>query len=91
MSAEIVKLLRKTPIFSTLDSSSLKKIAGFFKGKTYSSDEELFKEGTLGDTLYIIKDGAIKITRAAKEGEEEEKRSKGSERKKDCERFKRSL
>lgn len=75
MSVEIVKLLRKTPIFSTLDSSSLKKITGFFKEKTYSSDEVLFKEGTLGDTLYIIKQGVIKITRGAREGEEETSRA----------------
>jgi PAS domain S-box-containing protein len=75
MSAETIKALRKTPIFSTLDSSSLKKIAGFFKGKTFSVDEVLFKEGTLGDTLYIIKQGAIKITRSAKEGDEETSRS----------------
>jgi PAS domain S-box-containing protein len=75
MSAEIIKLLRKTPIFSTLDSSSLKKITGFFKGKTFSAEEVLYKEGTLGDTLYIIKEGAIKITRSAKEGEEETSRS----------------
>jgi PAS domain S-box-containing protein len=75
MSAEIMKLLRKTPIFSTLDSNSLKKIWEFFKERTYSSDEVLFKEGTLGDTLYIIKEGAIKITRSAKEGEEESSRA----------------
>ncbi len=75
MSAEIIKLLRKTPIFSTLDSSSLKKVIGFFKGKTFAAEEVLYKEGTLGDTLYIIQDGAIKITRAAREGEEETSRS----------------
>jgi len=75
MSAETIKLLRKTPIFSTLDSSSLKKIFGFFKEKTYSSDEVLFKEGTLGDTLFIIKEGAIKISRTAKDGEEETSRA----------------
>jgi len=71
MSAEIIKLLRKTPIFSTLDSSSLKKISGLFKENSYSSGETLFKEGTLGDTLYINKEGAIKISPAAKEGEEQ--------------------
>jgi PAS domain S-box-containing protein len=71
MSIDIIKLLRKTPIFSTLDSSSLKKIFSFFKEKTYPSGEILFKEGTLGDTLYIIKEGAIKIGKEAKEGEEE--------------------
>jgi PAS domain S-box-containing protein len=75
MSAEIVKLLRKTPIFSTFDSSSLKRITKFFNGKTFSEGEVLFKEGTLGDTLYIIQEGAIKITRSAKEGEEETSRS----------------
>lgn len=75
MSAEVIKLLRKTRIFSTLDSDSLKKICDYFREKTYSADEVLFKEGTLGDTLYIIKEGAIKITRAAKEGEEESSRA----------------
>jgi CRP/FNR family cyclic AMP-dependent transcriptional regulator len=75
MSAEVMKLLRKTPIFSTLDSNSLKRIWEFFKERIYSSDEVLFKEGTLGDTLYIIKEGAIKITRSAKEGEEESSRA----------------
>jgi len=75
MSAEVIKLLRKTPIFSTLDSSSLKRIFGFFKERTYSTDEVLFKEGTLGDTLYIIKEGAIKIARTAKDGEEEASRA----------------
>ena len=74
MSAQTIKLLRKTPIFSTFDSASLKKICGFFKEKTYSSDETLFKEGTLGDTLFVIKEGAIKISRAAKEKEEESSR-----------------
>jgi PAS domain S-box-containing protein len=74
MSAEIVKLLRKTPIFSTFDSASLKKICGFFKEKTFSSDEILFKEGNLGDTLFVIKEGAIKISRAAKDKEEQASR-----------------
>ena len=75
MSAEIIKLLRKTPIFSTLESSSLKKISGLFKEKTYSSDKVLFKEGTLGDTLFIIRQGAIKISQTAKEGKEKTSRA----------------
>lgn len=75
MSAEMIKLLRKTPIFSTFDSSSLKKISGFFKERSYPSDEVFFQEGTLGDTLYIIKEGAIKITQTAKDGEEETSRA----------------
>jgi PAS domain S-box-containing protein len=72
MSAEIIKLLRKTAIFSTFDSASLKKICGLFKERTFSNDEVLFTEGNLGDTLFVIKEGAIKISRAAKDKEEEE-------------------
>lgn len=71
MSLDIIKLLRKTSIFSTLDSASLKKISGYLKEKTYSTGDFLFKEGTLGDKLYIIKEGAIRINHEAKEGEEE--------------------
>jgi len=71
MSLDIMKLLRKTPIFSTLDSASLKKIYVYLKEKTYSTGDVLFKEGTLGDKLYIIKEGAIRISKEAKEGEEE--------------------
>jgi len=74
MSAEIVKLLRKTPIFSTFESASLKKICGLFKEKTFSADEVLYTEGNLGDTLFVIKQGAIKISWAAKEKEEETSR-----------------
>ncbi len=71
MSLDIIKLLRKTPIFTTLDSASLKKISGYLKEKTYSTGDVLFQEGTLGDKLYIIKEGAIRISKEAKEGEEE--------------------
>ncbi len=71
MSLDIIKLLRKTSIFSTLDSASLKKISGYFKERSYSVGDILFKEGTLGDTLYIIKEGTIKIGKETKEGEED--------------------
>ncbi len=68
---DIIKLLRKTSIFSTLDSTSLKKISAHFKERSYSCGDVLFKEGTLGDTLYVIKEGAIKVGKEAREGEED--------------------
>jgi PAS domain S-box-containing protein len=71
MSQDIIKLLRKSPIFSSLDSASLKKISTYLKEKTCTEGQVLFKEGTLGDKLYIIKEGAIRINKEAKEGEEE--------------------
>ncbi len=71
MSLDVIKLLRKSPIFSGLDTASLKKISVYLKEKSCSAGEVLFKEGTLGDKLYIIKEGAIRINKEAREGEEE--------------------
>ncbi len=70
MSREIIELLRKSPIFSSLDSDSLREILPLFKEKTYCSGDLLFRENTLGDALYIIIDGEIEITKRGKRGGE---------------------
>jgi PAS domain S-box-containing protein len=69
MSREIVKLLRKTPIFSFLDPNSLTKISELFKEATYTSGHLFFRDDTVNDILYIIKQGAVKIVKTGKRGE----------------------
>jgi PAS domain S-box-containing protein len=69
MSREIVKLLRKTSIFSFLDPNSLTKISGLFKEETYTSGHLFFRDDTVNDILYIIKQGAVKIVKTGKRGE----------------------
>jgi PAS domain S-box-containing protein len=69
MSREIVKLLRKTSIFSFLDPNSLTKISGLFKEETYTSGHLFFRDDTVNDILYIIKQGAVKIVKTDKRGE----------------------
>lgn len=69
MSRSIAKLLRKTSIFSFLDPNSLTKISEFFKEETYTSGHIFFRDDTVNDILYIIKHGAVKITKTGKSGE----------------------
>jgi PAS domain S-box-containing protein len=69
MSRDTVKLLRKTPIFSFLDPNSLTKISGLFREETYASGHVFFRDDTVNDILYIIKQGAVKIVKTGKSGE----------------------
>jgi PAS domain S-box-containing protein len=69
MSRDIVKLLRKTSIFSFLDPISLTKISEFFKEETYASGHVFFRDDTVNDILYIIKHGAVEIIETGKSGE----------------------
>jgi len=69
MSRDTVKLLRKTPIFSFLDPNSLTKISELFREETYTSGHVFFRDDTVNDILYIIKQGAVKIVKTGKSGE----------------------
>jgi len=69
MSRRIVKLLRKTSIFSFLDPSSLNKISEFFKEETYASGHVFFRDDAVNDILYIIKQGAVKTIKTGRSGE----------------------
>ncbi len=69
MSRDIVKLLRKTAIFSFLDPPSLTRISEFFKEETYTSGHVFFRDDAVNDILYIIKNGAVKIIKTGRSGE----------------------
>jgi two-component system, sporulation sensor kinase E len=63
-------VLQTIPIFSGLDSDSLRKVAPLFQGKAYEEGEILFRENSYGDRLYIIVDGEVAIRKKQKRGEE---------------------
>jgi PAS domain S-box-containing protein len=69
MSRGIVKLLRKTSIFSFLDPTNLNRISEFFKEQTYDSEHVFFRDDAVNDILYIIKRGAVNIIKTGKSGE----------------------
>lgn len=63
-------ILQTIPIFSGLDSDSLKKVAPLFREKTYKEGEILFREASYGDRLYIIVDGEVAIRKREETGDE---------------------
>ena len=54
---EEVDLLRQIPLFSKIDPSKLKLLAFTSERLSFGSGQDLFQQGDVGDTAYIIIDG----------------------------------
>lgn len=64
----ILPILKKIPIFSTLDEALHKEIIKHIVLMYYPVNYQVFKEGEIGDALYVIHKGKIRIYREPKEG-----------------------
>ncbi len=58
---EEVDLLRQIPLFSKIDPSKLKLLAFTSERLTFGSGQDLFQQGDVGDTAYIIIDGEAEV------------------------------
>jgi hypothetical protein len=65
-----VLFLRQVPIFARLEPEDLQQIAELSVERVYEPGDPLVREGELGDELFVIVDGAVRVT----------KRSNGDER-----------
>lgn len=65
---DILKILHKIPIFSTLTKREVKKVSLIVYERNYKAGEFLFKEGNPGSGMFIIQDGAICIERTSETG-----------------------
>lgn len=63
----LLPILRRIPLFETLEEDLHKEIIGHIILMYYPADHSLFKEGELGDALYIIKTGSVQIFQPPKE------------------------
>jgi signal transduction histidine kinase len=70
MTSEI-DLLKNIPLFETLDASALKKIKKLFAREQFKKGKKIITEGVMGDSLYIIIDGAVEVVKG--KGEKAEK------------------
>ena len=59
---EEVDLLRNIPLFSNIEPSKLKLLAFTSERLTFPAGQELFHQGDMGDTAYIIIDGKADVT-----------------------------
>jgi CRP/FNR family transcriptional regulator len=61
-SVEVVELLGRVPVFSTLVPSDLEKIAKLAVPRRFEPGEVVFREGDASDTCYIVRDGRARAT-----------------------------
>ena len=63
-------VLGRAPLFEALDEESAKALRALITDVDLVRAERLFDEGDVGDRLYVVLDGKIKLTRAAPDGRE---------------------
>jgi CRP/FNR family transcriptional regulator, cyclic AMP receptor protein len=56
-SGEVVELLGRVPVFSTLVRSDLERIARFAVPRQFDPGEVVFREGDASDTCYVVREG----------------------------------
>jgi CRP/FNR family cyclic AMP-dependent transcriptional regulator len=65
-----VAYLSPIPLFSKLSPSELSMIAGRLKQRVFEKGEEVFVQDELGDTMFIICSGRVKIYSRGESGQE---------------------
>lgn len=58
-----VEMLSKIGLFSALQPTYLRRIAGLGLEEAYASGALIFQEGAQGDKMYLILEGAVRISR----------------------------
>lgn len=67
---DIVQILQKVPLFSGLDIQSLNAITPLFEEETFPANSKILREGEFGDSMYIIAEGEVNVTKFSEEGTE---------------------
>jgi len=62
--------LRAIPLFRNLDEKDLAEVAGLLIDRKFPRDAVIFEDGSLGDYMYLIQEGQVKITKMSGDGRE---------------------
>ena len=65
-----LELIKNVPLFSGLKETEVKRIAGKMNRDHYPKDTVIFLESDEGDSLFIIQNGRVKISRISEDGGE---------------------
>jgi len=65
---EDVERLRNVPLFANIDASKLKLLAFTAERVTFNPGDELFHQGDMGDSAYILIEGGADVTVDAAKG-----------------------
>jgi CRP/FNR family transcriptional regulator, cyclic AMP receptor protein len=67
-SSEVVQLLGRVPVFSTLVESDLERIAQLSVPRRFEPGEVVFREGDASDTCYVVREGHARAIREHGDG-----------------------
>src|ERR1700704_6281813 len=66
--SEVVELLGRVPVFSTLEQAALQRIAELAVPRHFEPGQAVFREGDQSDTCYIVRDGRARAIRTHGDG-----------------------
>ena len=61
--AEIIRLLENCELFKGLKQDNLEEMADLFMVETYAAGDHIFRQGDLGDLIYIVAQGNVFLER----------------------------
>jgi CRP/FNR family transcriptional regulator, cyclic AMP receptor protein len=61
---ENVIFLKKAQVFSAVETADLRAVATIVEELAFKSGEVVVKEGDVGDSMYVIKEGRVTITKS---------------------------
>ena len=67
-SEDVVELLARVPVFSTLESEDLERIADLAVPRVFEPGQVVFREGDASDTCYIVRSGHARAIRGHVDG-----------------------
>lgn len=65
-----LKALKASPFFKDLEDAEIKALAGIVDEKKLPPGTTVFLEGMMGESMYLLVSGAVKVSRMISEGEE---------------------
>ena len=65
---EKVDVLQKSKLFESLLPDELEMLSDLSQQKNYDAGEIVFKEGAVGDSLYVIEEGEVEVLRKGADG-----------------------
>jgi CRP/FNR family cyclic AMP-dependent transcriptional regulator len=67
-SADVVELLGRVPVFSTLEPADLEQIAQMAVPRHFEPGQAVFREGDSSDTCYVVREGHARAVRSHGDG-----------------------
>lgn len=64
------ELLSRSPLFAALDDEATAALSASLQKRSYARGEVVFSEGDVGDNLYIVLTGKVKVSRTSADGRE---------------------